>query len=319
MAIENFVPEFFAQELSPLEMPLYPRMALAGQLSVGVGNALSWPDLEGNISVSDYTDGAAVTYAALTDKVYKVSIADFKHTAWKVTDIERALRIPSAMAQGMSQSMREQRVELENALRAAFRNTDRLAASGLSEPTRAGRTALKSNVRNLELLHTAGSGNAHPKWGTTEAREAIVKEIQQAANYMRRHFWPAMGKATVPLEIYNELLDFLVFDKPNLGQGAIVDSALTGGKVPMFYGIEIIPEPLVGVFNTGGVVGANAGLRLDYHYPGQSAKYILKMVTAETFRDNNRMQDDGRTLWLHGAGQDAARFLYSTTIQLSAS
>ena len=319
MPIDQFVPEFFQQELSQLEMPAYPRMQLGGELMVGTGNALSWADLEGNISVSDYSDDSAVTYAALQDKVYKVTITDFKNTGWKVTDVERTLRIPQAMAQGMTMSMREQRVECEDILRSAYRNTARLKATNLNEPTRAGRTALKSNVSTLEMLHTAGTGAAHPKWDTEEGAIAVVREIQKAAEYARRHFWMSNPVATVPMEVFNLLSDFLVIYKSNLGAGALVDTSLTDYKVPMFYGIEIVPEPLVPEFNTGGVIAANAGFRMDFHYPGQSVKYILKPVTAEVFRDNNVMRDNGRTLWLIGAGQDAARFLYSTVITLAAS
>ena len=319
MPLTEFVPEFFSQQLSPLEMPSYPRMGLASTLMVGVGNALSWPDLEGNIQVGDYTDNGDVVYQSLTDKVYKVTIANNKLTGWYVTDIERTLRIPQAMANGMAQSLREQRVAIETILRSAYRNTARLAASGLTEPTRAGRTALTSNVTVQEMLHEAGTGDAHPKWNTPEGRLAMVKALQSAADYAARHFWMAQPVATVPREVYNQFLDFLVVDKQNLGEGSLVDSAFTEGKVPRIYGVTIVPENLVQPINTRAPVGVNAGLRMDFHYPGQSVKYILKPVTAEVFRDNDKLRDNGRTLWLSGAGQDAARFLHSIVFQLSAS
>ena len=78
MALDTFAPEYFLQELTPLEMFEFPWVALAGALSLsGPGNKLSWPDLEGSVTTASYTNNADVTYNAMSDEVYSVTVADF--------------------------------------------------------------------------------------------------------------------------------------------------------------------------------------------------------------------------------------------------
>ena len=107
-------------------------------------------------------------------------------------------------------------------------------------------------------------------------------------------------------------------DKVNLGAGSIVDSAFTTGMVPMIYGCEFFEDTLAPVIPVDAVVLAAADLRMDFVYPGQSVKYITQPIAAESFRNQEKFRQDVRTLYLNGGGQDAARFLTSTEITLTA-
>lgn len=317
MAIDNFAPEFFEQEVSPMEMFEFPWVAMGGNRNIATGNKLSWPDLEGSVSSASYTDNADVTYNGMSDLVYSITVADFRATGWYVTDIERSQRIANAMAVGMTQSAREQMVNLTAVIRTAYRSSARLAASGLDAPVRGDADGLSGNVSALELIRVGGSGSAHSRWDTAAARLEILGEVQAARRYFRRHGHRGRFVCIAPGEIIDQINKILTVDKVNLGAGALVDSAFTTGQVPMIYDCEFHDDDLVAQFNTGSTIAANAGLRMDFMIPGLSVKYISEPITAEVMRDNDKIRDNGRTLWLNGAGQDAARFLRSTTIQLS--
>lgn len=319
MAIDTFAPEFYLQELSPLEMHEFPWVAMAGSVDMaGAGSGVSWPDLEGSVAVrSGHTDSAAIAYEEMDDQEYSVTHADYAIAAWKVGDRERVERIPAAFGNGMTQANREHMVHLSSIIRAAYRGA-RLAASGLNAPIRGNATGLDGNLRMLEMLHTGGTGADHPKWGTPEGRLALLAATRRARNFGRRHGWPSRFACLATLEVTSEILALITEDKVNLGSGSIVDSAFTGGEVPMIYGCEFHEDTLAPEINVGAVVGANGGLRMDFVRPGQSVKYLSDVVTVETLRDKDMTATFGRVTRLNGAGQDAARFSYSEVITLAA-
>ena len=317
MALNTFGPEFFLQELTMLEMFEYPWVALSGALNLsGPGNKLSWPDLEGSVVSKAYVDNADVVYNAMTDKVYSITVNDYRETAFYVTDIERVQRLSSAMANGMTQAMREQLVNLSSVIRTAYRTATRLAATGLTEPIRGDPDGLVGNVNAIAMLDAADATN-NTKYDTAEGRLLLLGGVRRARSFGRRHGWPSRFACVAPLEVTEQINALITEDKVNLGSGSIVDSAFATGQVPMIYGCEFHEDTLVAPIATGGPVGDDGGLRMDFIYPGQSVKYITQPVSTDSMRDNDKFRQNGRTLRLNGAGQDAARFLYSETIELT--
>ena len=141
--------------------------------------------------------------------------------------------------------------------------------------------------------------------------------MRRARNYGRRHGWPSRFACIAPLEITDQINALLTEDKVNLGSGSIVDSVFATGMVPMIYGCEFHEDTLQAPITVTASVQVSDGLRMDFQYPGQSVKYITQPIAVESMRDNDKFRQNGRTLRLNGAGQDAARFLYSETWALS--
>ena len=316
MALNSFAPEYFLQELTPLEMFEFPWVALAGPLSLaGPGNKLSWADLEGSIASASYSDNADVAYNAMADEVYSITVADYRATAFYVTDIERAQRYANAIASGMNQSMREQMVNLTSVIRTAYHG-GRLAVSGLTEPIRGNANGLSSNVGPL-TMKDGNDTTSVAGWNDPAGRLILLGGVRGARSFGRRHGWPSRFACIAPLEVTEQINALITEDKVNLGSGSIVDSAFTTGQVPMIYGCEFHEDTLVAPLTTSGPLDETAGLRMDFIYPGQSVKYITQPISVDSLRDNDKFRLNGRTLRLNGAGQDAARFLYSNTIVLT--
>ena len=319
MALDTFAPEYFLQELTPLEMFEYPWVALSGQLSLmGPGNKLSWPDLEGSVASASYANNADVTYNAMSDLVYSISVADYRATAYYVTDIERAQRLANALANGMEQSMREQLVNLSDVVKTAYRQAARLAISGLGAPIRGDPDGLVSNMFNTTMKHTGVMTQNVTLFDTPDGRLLLLRGVRAARTFGRRHGWPSRFACIAPLELTEQINALITEDKVNLGSGSLVDSAFTTGMVPMVYGCEFHEDTLAAPIATNAGVNAAANLRFDFIYPGQSVKYITQPIAVESMRDNDKFRQNGRTLRLNGAGQDAARFLYSNRIILEA-
>ena len=318
--LNSFNPEFFLQEPSLLEMFEFPWMLLAGQLSLsGPGNKLSWPDLEGSVVSVAYADNADVVYGAMANHTYEITVADFRATGFYVTDIERTQNVATAVANGSTQANRQQLINLTNVIKAAYRNSARLKATGLDAPIHGASDGLDQNLFDITLLAqgvAAVAGKA--QWNTPEGRLALLQVIREARNFGRRHGWPSRFACVVPLEVYEQINALLTEDKVNLGAGSIVDSAFTTGMVPVIYGCEFFEDTLAAPITVTAAVAVGANLRMDFLYPTQSVKYITQPIAAESFRNQEKFRQDVRTLYLNGGGQDAARFLTSTTIVLTA-
>ena len=313
--LNAFAPEYFLQEPSILELFEFPWLLLAGQLSLsGPGNKLSWPDLEGSVVSAAYVDNADVVYGAMANHTYDITIADFRATGFYVTDIERTQNVATAVANGSTQANRQQLINLSNVIKTAYRNAARLKATGLDAPIHGDSDGLDQNLFTITMTHQAATG----VWNTAPGRLALLQVIRGARNFGRRHGWPSRFACIAPLEVTEQINALLTEDKVNLGAGSIVDSAFTTGMVPMIYGCEFFEDTLAPVIPVDAVVLAAADLRMDFVYPGQSVKYITQPIAAESFRNQEKFRQDVRTLYLNGGGQDAARFLTSTEITLTA-
>ena len=214
MALNSFAPEYFLQELTPLEMFEFPWVALAGALSLaGPGNKLSWADLEGSVVSASYNNNADVAYSAMSDVVYSITVADYRATAFYVTDIERAQRYANAVASGMNQSMREQMVNLTSVIRTAYHG-GRLAVSGLAAPIRGDDDGLGGNVTALTMKDGADTTST-VGWNDPGGRLILLGGVRGARSFGRRHGWPSRFACIAPLEVTEQINALITEDKVN--------------------------------------------------------------------------------------------------------
>ena len=321
MAI-TIAPELFSQDIEAPEMFPFPWLMAASDRSALVpagANAVTIPDLEGSVTVGDYVAYNATTDVQMTDTVYKLTVNNQKYTNSILDDIDTQQKLINALGDAVVQSNREQMVELSKIIRVAYRAAARLAVSGLTQPQRGAPEGLTANAKAIEQLDTVGSGTAHAKWDTPAARAELMGIIDDAYEFAQTHGWSERFLCVAPVQVITQIRRFLRDDKPNLGAGAIVDSAFTTGKVPFINGCEFFPDTLVPLFNVGAVVAANAGLRMDFVNPGRGAYYVRQFASARTEMVPGQFGIRYLSLMLSGAVQGAARNLWSTTIQLSAS
>ena len=315
VTLNTFAPEFFLQEPSLLEIFDFPWIAVAGQLSLeGPGNKLSWPDLEGSVVSAAYADNADVVYGAMVNHTYEISVVDFRATGFYVTDIERTQNVATAVANGSTQANRQQLINLTNVIKTAYRNAARLKATGLDAPIHGDSDGLDQNLFTISMLAQDVVGG---EWNTAPGRLKLLQVVRQARNFGRRHGWPSRFACIAPLEVTEQINALITEDKVNLGSGSIVDSAFSTGQVPIIYNCEFLEDTLAAPITVTDTVAVGANLRMDFHYPGLSVKYITQPISVESFRNQAKFRQDVRSLYLNGGGQDAARHLTSTTITLT--
>ena len=156
------------------------------------------------------------------------------------------------------------------------------------------------------------------QWNEPSGRLQLLGIVRRARTFGRRHGWPSRFACIAPLEVTEQINALITEDKVNLGSGSIVDSAFATGQVPIIYGCEFHEDTLAAPIITSAALAVAGNLRMDFLYPGQSVKYISQPISAESFRNPDKFRQDVRTLRLNGGGQDAARFLQSTRITLTA-
>ena len=329
MALNTFAPEYFSQEFERPEMFEFPYLMLAMDRSGLVppgGNQATWPDVEGSVTTQTYVRGTALTDGEGRDQQIVMPINQNKAVSIPLDDVDRVQRMPAIMGEYMIQADRELLWEMNSFLRTRFRHSTRLAASGLTEPMRGNYEGLTSNVKNLELLHTGGTGTAHNKINSAEGRAELIEAMDlDAATFAKRHGWVAQdadtkGVAVVPMEIAAQFRRYLIDDKPNLGAGSYVDSAFGMGRIMRISGWEILEDVTASEFDVTGTVARNAGLGIDFFHPQRLGLYYgRQLAEIETERIQGEFGTRLKALYIYGAVQGAARHMYRISILLSAS
>lgn len=326
MALDSFAPQFFSQDFAVQEMFEFPYLMFAtdrsGMVPAG-GDRVTWPDVEGTMVTQDYTPGSNLTDRELQDAAYTLNVNQRKAISVVVDDVERTQKMPAIMAEMMTQSVRELMWAMNAYLRAQFESTTRLAASGLTQPMRGDHDGLTSNQTNFEILHTGGSGGAHPMWGTEAFRQQLIAMMdEEAGGFAKRHGWVSQnadtkGVAICEIQIANEFRRYLTDDKPNLGAGAIVDSAFGLGRILKIAGWEIMEDVTRAPFLTNAAI-ASAGPRINFVHPQRRSLYYARQLQSlETERVQSRFANRLKGLYLYGAEQGASRHLYSIQLLLS--
>lgn len=329
MALDTFLPQYFSQEVERPEMFEFPYIMMATDRSSMVppgGNKVTWPDVEGSVTTQIYTKGTDLTDGEGRDAVITLTIDQQDAVSIPLDDLDRIQKMPGVMGEYMMQSDRELMWEINDNNRTAYRKSARLASNGLTEPMRGNHVGLTSNVTNMELLHSGGTGTAHNKINTAAGRAEIIEAMDlKAATYAKRHGWVTQdadtkGIVAMPMEISAQLRRYLIDDKPNLGVGSIVDSAFGLGKILKVSGWEVMEDVTAPAFNIDGVIAPGAGFRMDFFHPGGRSLYYGKQLSElETERIQKQFGTRLKALYLHGAIQGAARHMYSIEILLSAS
>lgn len=323
MPIDTFLPEYFRQEFEPKELFEWPYVMLGRDRSEYVpagGNQATWPDVEGSVTTQAYTPGQDLVSREGNDEILTLTMDQRTAVAMKLDDVIRTQRMPSLMGEYMIQTQRELMWDINAHNRTKLRAATRRAASGLTEPMRGNPQGLTRNVYEMTMLTSDGTGNAHNKITSMEGRAEIIRAFdQQAGNFAKRHGWVSpdadtKGVCVVPIELGEQFREYLWNDKPNLGAGAIVDSAFGLGKVMKISGWEIVEDatqPEIDLAN------GNAQIVCDFLHPNRySLNYGIQLNTIETERIQSQFGSRLKALYLHGAEQGAARNQFAIVINL---
>ena len=323
MALDTFIPEFFSQEFERPEMFEFPYIMFARDRSSMVpagGYQATWPDVEGSVVIQRYTKGTDMTDGEGQDEILTLTIDQTDAVQIPLDDLDRVQRMPNLMGEYMIQANRELMWAINQNNRAELRKSTRRKASGMTEPMRGNHNGLTSNVHEMTLLTTDGTGGGHPKIDTPEGRAAIIRMFdQQAGVFAKRHGWVSpdadtKGVAVCEIELGNQFREYLWNDKPNLGAGAIVDSAFGLGKIMKISGWEIVEDATAPEVN---LADGSAVLTVDFLHPqGRSLNYGKQLTTIETERIQKQFGNRLKALYLHGGVQGAARHIFGATINL---
>ena len=324
MPLDTFLPEFFSQEFERPEMFEFPYILFGRDRSSMVpagGNQATWPDVEGSVVTQTYTRAMPLTDGEGQDEVLTLPIDQFTAVGIPLDDLDRVQRMPNLMGEYMIQANRELMWAINANNRARLRATTRRAATGLTEPMRGNHNGLTSNVKVLELLTTDGTGNAHNKINTPEGRAEIIRAMDQnAGSFAKRHGWispdaDTKGVAIVDIEMAEQFREYLWNDKPNLGAGAIVDSAFGLGQIMKVSGWEIVEDATRAEVD---LANASHNLIIDFMHPAaRSLNYGKQLTTIETERIQSQFGTRLKALYMHGAVQGAARHIYGLEVNLS--
>ena len=324
MALDTFLPEFFSQEFERPEMFEFPYIMFARDRSALVpagGNQATWPDVEGSVTTQKYVRGTDMTDGEGQDEILTLHINQFDSVAIPLDDVDRTQKMPNLMGEYMIQANRELMWEINVNNRSELRKATRRKASGMTEPMRGNHAGLASNVYPMELLTTDGTGNAHNKIDTPEGRAEIIRAFDQKAGaFAKRHGWVSQnadtkGVAICPIELAEQLREFLWNDKPNMGYGNVVDSAFGLGRILKVQGWEIMEDVTAPELD---LANAANNIIVDFLHPqGRSLNYGKQLMTIETERIQKQFGNRLKALYAHGAVQGAARHQYAITINLS--
>ena len=319
MALDTFLPEYFSQEFERPEMFEFPYLMFATDRSALVpagGNQATWPDVEGSVTTQKYSRGTPLTDGEGQDAVLTLAVDQRDAVSIPLDDLDRVQRMPNLMAEYMIQGDRELMWDINQNLKNAYRSATRLAATGLTEPMRGDHDGLTSNVTALSV--------ARASFAAAAFRQDLIEAMDEnAGSFAKRHGWVSQdadtkGVVVCPIEIAAQFRRYLIDDKPNLGAGAIVDSAFGLGRIMKVSGWEVVEDVTAPPFNTAGAIAATAGFRLDFFHPqGRSLYYARQLAEMETERIQSQFGTRLKMLYLHGAVQGAARHLYSITVQLT--
>jgi len=324
MALDTFAPQYFSQGYEPAELFEFPYILFATDRSPMVppgGNKCTWPDVEGSVTTQTYSKGTNLTDGEGRDVQITLDVDQEDAVAIPLDDLDRVQRQPQVMAEYMLQADRELRWAINDNIRSAFRQSSRLAASGLTEPMRGSYNGLTSNKKVLSLNRSGSTTSNAVTIDSKAGRQQLVAAFDEdAGTFAKRHGWVSpdaatKGVAICPIEVGNQIRRYLTDDVPNLGAGSFVDSAFGLGQVMKVGGWEIVEDATQGAVSL--TTAAAQALKIDFMHPQRrGAYYARQLAVMETERIQLQFGTRLKSLYLHGAIQGAARHMYEVAITL---
>ena len=318
----DYAPRYFGQDFELSEMFEYPYMIFATNMSANVppgGNRFTWPDVEGSAIVQAYTKYTDLTDNQGFDGTYTIQVDNDDAVNMVLDDLDRVQRLPAVMAQYIQQADRELMWEVNDNIRTEFRDATRLAASGLTQPMRGSHNGLTGNVTDVALDTNDSSAATAVLFSSAAGRARIIKAFFTAETWCKRRGWATVnadtvGAAIIPLEVMEEINEYLYNDKPNMGAGAVVDSAFGLGRVTKIAGFELMGDPTADKLD----LDSAGNVKIDLVHPNRrSVFYAAQLRKMETERVQKQFGDRIKALYMHGAIQGASRHMHQIDVTLS--
>jgi len=258
------------------------------------GGALVNTRVSRDTALIDYVDTKDLVYADVTDTQVKLSPNIQKSFQFIVYDTQMAkTTVPIFLAKAQEAAQ-----DFRIAISAAIMN-----AYGSSFPV----------TQNSDLALKTSGASTGTKWGTSAAREAIVNSFLDTVVLMEKAGFPANQMFCVMApEVRGEFVKYLMIDKPNLGTGIYVDSALTSFGLPSIAGVRILTDSNVTVD------GTKAGsTELNFGIVGESVYYVQQINRVDVMRSQVRYGDLWRQLVTFGALRVADDLVRRVSINLT--
>ena len=259
------------------------------------GGALVNTRVTRDTALVDYSDTKDLVYGDVTDAQVKLSPNIQKAFAFIVYDTQMAkTTVPIFLAKAQ-EAAQDFRIAIATGIMNAYSNAFPAA-------------------QNTDLALKTSTASSGAKWGTAAAREAMMNAYLDTVVLMEKAGFPAgqMFCVMAP-ETRGEFVKYLVIDKPNLGTGVYVDSALTGFGLPTIAGVRILTDSSVTVD------GTKAGsTELNFGIVGESIYYVQQINRVDVLRSHDNYGDLWRQLVTFGALRVADDLVRRVSINFTA-
>ena len=298
MALDTFPVIHTTREL--IELYFQPQRIMtvldrSGELAAG-GYKLSDPFFTTDGNVSEYTELTDVPDVQLNDAFVELEPAQQPAIHFVADDIQVQKHLASVPGAIARYSDRRMRTSINDRLRATFEAIISGANATATGPLPA--------ARNIELnqLTTAGTGNAHNKFGT----EAGIEEWLDAVSTMKaRHDalgWPEDGRYVVMHpELIKQARNYLWRDKPNLGVGVLVDRALVNGdNATMLFNYRVVTDPDIAPGENGsGSAAGDPVFQMHFGMMGDTQHFAAIIMRYEIERIQKQHASRYKSLVVH--------------------
>lgn len=277
MAIVNAIPELWRVALERAFDKNITWGPLATDLSAEFasgGDRLHINEVSGTITFHDYVAGTPLATAETPDDSdEELVLSQRKYFNIAIEDIERF-----------------------QARAAVFEEWTRLASLEVSQAF----DRYIYSVYNTEWDDDGADATRHAYTKTPAAvdegwRQGLVDQGLAAVRRMDEAFWPQEGRwMVITTEVKQHLLDYLIKDKPNLGQGTLVDGALTDAAFSRLFGVNVRVDPQL---------PTAAAENNPYFLFGLNDAVVFgrQIQKVEAYRPQGAFQDALKGLYVYGA------------------
>lgn len=289
MAIVNAIPELWSAGLLRAfdKMAIWASLCtdLSGEFASG-GDRLHLNEVTGTITVSDYEAGKALRDPETPDDSDLVLIMDQKkYFNIAIEDIERFQARPAVFEEWTRQAS----AKIANLF-------DRFLYGVYND----GWTDSGAPRNRFQYTKTPAEPNA--AW-----RQGLVSEGLKIVRLMDEADWPTDRRwCVISSEVKAHLLDYLIIDKSELGQGAMVDQALQAAALSNLFGCTVRMDnqlpTAAAAHNPYMLFGMNDAIA-----------YGRQISKIEAYRPEKAFQDAVKGLFVYGAIRQYSARKYAVT------
>ena len=243
----------------------------------GDGDTLHLNEVTGTITVRDYVVGTALEDPETADDTdLTLTINRQKYINLKITDVERTQSRPKVF---------EEYVRQGGAKLASTFDRDLYATFNAGWDDAGGRAGDQNRFEYTKV----------PTPVTAAYRQGLVDEALKLVRYCDEDNWPSDGRyMVITSQVKAMLLDYLIVDKPGLGAGGLVDSALQSAAFTQLFGMRVLMDnqlPIAAAQNNPFMLVSR----------NDAIAYARQIRKVEAYRPEKDFADALKALWTWGS------------------